>query len=137
MTAQKIIRVLISKLGLDGHDRGAKLIARSLRDAGMEVIYTGRRRSPRDIARIAIEEDVDVVGISILSGAHDSLMPELCQLLKENNAGDIAVIAGGIIPKDDIPNLKQAGIKAVFGPGTTTEEIIKCIRELSSNTING
>jgi len=118
MTAQKKkLRVLIGKLGLDGHDRGAKVIARALRDAGLEVVYTGLRKTPKEIARIAIEEDVDIIGISLLSGAHEVLLPELCRILKENDAGDISVVAGGIIPKDDIPVLKQAGVKAVFGPG--------------------
>ncbi|MFH1974155.1 MAG: cobalamin B12-binding domain-containing protein [Pseudomonadota bacterium] len=134
MTVQKKkLRVLIGKLGLDGHDRGAKIIARALRDAGMEVIFTGLRKTPQDITRIAVEEDVDVIGISLLSGAHETLLPELCRLLKENDAGDIAVIVGGIIPKDDIPVLKQAGVKAVFGPGDTTKEIIKYVRSIETN----
>ena len=134
MTAQKKkLRVLIGKLGLDGHDRGSKIIAKALRDAGMEVIYTGLRKTPQDITRIAIEEDVDIIGISLLSGAHETLLPELCQLLKENDAGDIAVVAGGIIPKDDIPVLKQAGVKAVFGPGDTTKKIIKYIKSIGTN----
>jgi len=130
---KKKLRVLISKLGLDGHDRGAKIIAKALRDAGMEVIFGGLRKTPQDIIRIAIEEDVDVIGISLLSGAHETLLPELCQLLKENDAGDIAVVAGGIIPKNDIPILKQAGVKAVFGPGATSKEIIKYIKSIGTN----
>jgi methylmalonyl-CoA mutase C-terminal domain/subunit len=130
---KKKLRVLISKLGLDGHDRGAKIIAKALRDAGMEVIFGGLRKTPQDIIRIAIEEDVDVIGISLLSGAHETLLPKLCQLLKENDAGDIAVVAGGIIPKDDIPILKQAGVKAVFGPGATSKEIIKYIKSIGIN----
>jgi methylmalonyl-CoA mutase C-terminal domain/subunit len=125
---KKKVRVLIGKLGLDGHDRGAKIISRALRDAGMEVVYTGLKKTPKDIARIAIEEDVNLIGISILSGAHETLLPELCQLLKENEADDIKVIAGGIIPKDDVPPLKQLGVKAVFGPGTKTEEIVQFIK---------
>lgn len=125
---KKKVRVLIGKLGLDGHDRGAKVISRALRDAGMEVVYTGLKKTPKDIARIAIEEDVNLIGISILSGAHETLLPELCQLLKENEADDIKVIAGGIIPKDDVPPLKQLGVEAVFGPGTKTEEIVQFIK---------
>jgi methylmalonyl-CoA mutase C-terminal domain/subunit len=125
---KKKVRVLIGKLGLDGHDRGAKIISRALRDAGMEVVYTGLKKTPKDIARIAIEEDVNLIGISILSGAHETLLPELCQLLKENEADDIKVIAGGIIPKDDVPPLKQLGVEAVFGPGTKTEEIVQFIK---------
>jgi len=131
MTVQKKrLRVLIGKLGLDGHDRGAKIIARALRDAGMEVIYAGIRKTPQDITRIAVEEDVDVIGISLLSGAHETLLPELCRLLKENDAGDISIVAGGIIPKDDIPVLKQAGVKAVFGPGDTFMKIISYIESI-------
>lgn len=125
---KKKVRVLIAKLGLDGHDRGAKIISRALRDAGMEVVYTGLKKTPKDIARIAIEEDVNLIGVSILSGAHETLLPELCQLLKENEADDIKVIAGGIIPKDDVPPLKQLGVEAVFGPGTKTEEIVQFIK---------
>jgi methylmalonyl-CoA mutase, C-terminal domain len=128
----KVLRILIGKLGLDGHDRGAKIIAKALRDAGMEVIYTGIKKTPKDITKIAIEEDVDVIGISLLSGAHEILLRELCELLKENDAEDIAVIAGGIIPKDDIPILEGAGVKAVFGPGTTIPEIIKYIKSIGA-----
>ena len=127
---KKKVRILIAKIGLDGHDRGAKVISRALRDAGMEVIYTCLKKTPKDIARIAIEEDVDLIGISILSGAHETLLPELCQLLRENDAGDIKVIAGGIIPKNDIPPLKQLGVQAVFGPGTRTEEIVRFVQTL-------
>jgi methylmalonyl-CoA mutase, C-terminal domain len=127
------LRVLIGKLGLDGHDRGVKIIAKILRDAGVEVIFTGLRKTPQDIARIAIEEDVDIIGISLLSGAHETLLPKLCELLKENDAGDIAVVAGGIIPRDEIPVLKQAGVKAVFGPGATSEEIINCFMSIGKN----
>jgi len=121
----KRIRVLIAKPGLDGHDRGAKVIARALRDAGMEVIYTGLRQTPEDIVEAAIQEDVDAIGLSILSGAHMTLMPRVVQLLKKRKAGDIVVAGGGIIPPEDIPKLKKAGIKEVFGPGTTLADIVK------------
>jgi len=130
ITQKKKLKVLIGKLGLDGHDRGAKIIARALRDAGMEIVFTGLRKTPKDITRIAVEEDVDVIGISLLSGAHETLLLELCRLLEENDAGDIAVVAGGIIPKDDIPVLKQAGVKAIFGPGSTIREIVNYIKSL-------
>lgn len=123
------IRVLIAKPGLDGHDRGAKVIARALRDAGMEVIYTGIRQTPEQIANTAIQEDVDVIGLSCLSGAHNSLFPRVVQILKEKGAEDIHVFGGGIIPVDDIPGLKQAGIREIFLPGTSTEEIVKYIKE--------
>lgn len=123
------IRVLIAKPGLDGHDRGAKVIARALRDAGMEVIYTGIRQTPEQIANAAIQEGVDIVGLSSLSGAHMSLFPKVVQLLKEKGAEDIIVFGGGIIPVDDIPLLKKAGIREIFLPGTSTEEIIKYIQE--------
>lgn len=123
------IRVLIAKPGLDGHDRGAKVIARALRDAGMEVIYTGIRQTPEQIANAAIQEGVDIVGLSCLSGAHNSLFPKVVQILKEKGAEDILVFGGGIIPVDDIPGLKQAGIREIFPPGTSTEEIIKYIKE--------
>lgn len=123
------IRVLIAKPGLDGHDRGAKVIARALRDAGMEVIYTGIRQTPEQIAITAIQEGVDIVGLSSLSGAHNHLFPKLVQILKEKEAEDIPVFGGGIIPGEDIPSLKESGIREIFQPGTTTEEIIKYIRE--------
>ena len=123
------IRVLIAKPGLDGHDRGAKVIARALSDAGMEVIYTGIRQTPEQIANAAIQEDVDVVGLSCLSGAHGTLFPRVVQILREKNAGDIHVFGGGIIPVDDIPQLKKAGIQEIFQPGTSTEDIIKYIKE--------
>lgn len=123
------IRVLIAKPGLDGHDRGAKVIARALRDAGMEVIYTGIRQTPEQIANAAIQESVDIVGISSLSGAHNSLFPKVVHILKEKKADDILVFGGGIIPVDDIPSLKQAGIREIFLPGASTEDIIKYIRE--------
>lgn len=125
----KPIRVLVAKPGLDGHDRGAKMIARSLRDAGMEVIYTGLRQSPEQIVAAAIQEDVDVIGMSILSGAHNHLFPKVIDLLKEQNAEDIIVIAGGVIPEEDIPALKEKGIKAVYTPGTPTKDIIDYIKD--------
>jgi len=123
------IRVLIAKPGLDGHDRGAKVIARALSDAGMEVIYTGIRQTPEQIANAAIQEGVDVVGLSCLSGAHGTLFPRVVQVLREKGAGDIHIFGGGIIPVDDIPQLKKAGIQEIFQPGTSTEDIIKYIKE--------
>jgi methylmalonyl-CoA mutase, C-terminal domain len=126
MTENKI-RVLIAKPGLDGHDRGAKIIARALRDAGMEVIYTGLRQTPEMIASAAVQEDVQVIGLSILSGAHNTLCPRLMELLREKGAEDIMVLVGGIIPEADIPGLKQAGIAEVFLPGTSTQQIIDFI----------
>jgi methylmalonyl-CoA mutase C-terminal domain/subunit len=123
------IRVLIAKPGLDGHDRGAKVIARALSDAGMEVIYTGIRQTPEQIANAAIQEDVDVVGLSCLSGAHGTLFPRVVQLLNDKGAGSIHVFGGGIIPVEDIPELKKAGIREIFQPGTSTEDIIKYIKE--------
>ena len=131
--AEKKIRVLIAKPGLDGHDRGAKIVARALRDAGMEVIYTGLHQTPEQIAETAIQEDVDHIGLSCLSGAHMTLFPRVIELLKKNNATDITVSAGGIIPDEDVPRLKEAGVSGVFGPGTTTEEIVKFIRELAGS----
>ncbi len=132
MTNKKI-RVLIGKPGLDGHDRGAKVISRALRDAGMEVIYTGLRQTPEQIVTAAIQEDADVIGLSILSGAHNHLFPEIMRLLKEREAGDIPVFAGGIIPEDDIPSLKQLGIREVFPPGTNTDDVVRFIREAVQN----
>jgi methylmalonyl-CoA mutase C-terminal domain/subunit len=123
------IRVLIAKPGLDGHDRGAKVIARALRDAGMEVIYTGIRQTPEQIANAAIQEAVDIVGLSSLSGAHGHLFPRVVQTLKEKGAEDILVFGGGIIPADDIPVLKKAGIREIFQPGASTEDIIKYIQD--------
>ncbi|MBI3327490.1 MAG: cobalamin B12-binding domain-containing protein [Nitrospinae bacterium] len=123
------IRVLVAKPGLDGHDRGAKVLALALRDAGMEVIYTGLRQTPEKIAQAAIQEDVDVVGLSCLSGAHMHLFPRVVELLREQGADDILVLGGGIIPKDDIPKLQEKGVAAVFGPGTSTQDIIQYIRE--------
>lgn len=123
------IRVLVAKPGLDGHDRGAKVIARALRDAGMEVIYTGLRQTPEQIVAAAIQEDADVVAMSILSGAHGYLFPRVTQLLAEHGVDDVLVIGGGIIPDEDIPALKAAGIAEVFTPGTSTAETVKFIRE--------
>jgi len=128
MTA-KTIRVLMAKAGLDGHDRGVKIICRALREAGFEVIYTGLRQTPEDIVSAAIQEDVDIIGLSILSGAHNVLFPKVTSLLKERKAEDIKVIGGGIIPQKDIPKLKDAGIAEVFLPGSQTDEIILWIRE--------
>ena len=122
------IRVLVAKPGLDGHDRGAKVIARSLRDAGMEVIYTGLRQTPEQIVAAAIQEDVDVVAISILSGAHNHLFPKVVNLLKEEEADDVLIIGGGVIPEDDIPFLKESGIEAIFTPGTSTKDVIEYIK---------
>jgi methylmalonyl-CoA mutase C-terminal domain/subunit len=123
------IRVLLAKPGLDGHDRGAKVVARALRDAGMEVIYTGIRQTPEMIVEAAIQEDVDVIGLSILSGAHLELFPPIIQGLKKKGREDVLVIAGGIIPEDDTPALQQTGVKAIFGPGTSTGDIIKFIQD--------
>jgi methylmalonyl-CoA mutase, C-terminal domain len=122
------IRVLIAKPGLDGHDRGAKVICRALRDAGMEVIYTGLRRTPEEIVAAAIQEDADLIGLSILSGAHPILFPRIIKLLKKSGAGDIPVIAGGIIPEKDIGRMKKAGIREIFLPGTSTQDIVAWIR---------
>jgi methylmalonyl-CoA mutase C-terminal domain/subunit len=126
---EKRIRVLVAKPGLDGHDRGAKVIARALRDAGMEVIYTGLRQTPEMIVNAALQEDVAVIGLSILSGAHNALVPRLMQLLAEKQMQDVVVVLGGIIPDADIPGLKAAGVAAVFQPGASLEEIVKAIRE--------
>lgn len=122
------IRVLIAKPGLDGHDRGAKVVARALRDAGMEVIYTGLRQTPEMIAEAAMQEDVDVIGLSILSGAHMALVPRVLELLKANDQENVKVFVGGIIPNDDIPRLKEMGVGGVYGPGTLTEDIIRDIQ---------
>lgn len=134
MTERKI-RVLIAKPGLDGHDRGAKVIARALRDAGMEVIYTGLRQTPQMIAEAALQEDVDAVGLSILSGAHNALVPAVVDLLRENGQENVLVFAGGIIPESDIPGLKQAGVNAVYGPGTTMSEVVEAIRQAVLGTV--
>jgi methylmalonyl-CoA mutase C-terminal domain/subunit len=127
MTA-KIIRVLIAKPGLDGHDRGAKVIARALRDAGMEVIYTGLRQTPEMIVEAALQEDVDVIGLSILSGAHGSLVPRVMRLLREKGMEATRVFVGGIIPPADVQGLKAEGVAEVFGPGTSTSEVVEAIR---------
>jgi methylmalonyl-CoA mutase C-terminal domain/subunit len=127
--ADKRIRVLVAKPGLDGHDRGAKVIARALRDAGMEVIYTGIRQTPEMIAEAALQEDVDVVGMSILSGAHMALFPRVLELLHANDMGDVLVVAGGIIPDEDVAALRDMGIQGVFGPGTPTNDIVGFIRQ--------
>jgi methylmalonyl-CoA mutase, C-terminal domain len=127
-TTEKRIRVLIAKPGLDGHDRGAKVIARALRDAGMEVVYTGLRQTPEQIVNAALQEDVDAIGVSILSGAHMTLFPRILELMKEREIGDVPLFGGGIIPDDDIPKLKDAGVDAVFTPGATMDEIIAYIR---------
>lgn len=123
------IRVLVAKPGLDGHDRGAKVIARALRDAGMEVIYTGLRQTPDQIVRAAVDEDVDVVAMSILSGAHNHLLPQVAGGLKEEGIEDVLILGGGVIPETDIPSLKAQGIEAVFTPGTTTETVVTFIRD--------
>jgi methylmalonyl-CoA mutase C-terminal domain/subunit len=124
----KRIRVLVAKPGLDGHDRGAKIVARALRDAGMEVIYTGLRQTPEQIARAAVQEDVDAIGISILSGAHNTIVPRICELLRAEGMDDVLVVVGGIIPEEDIPGLKQAGVAAVYQPGASTQDIVEFIR---------
>jgi len=129
MKSRKRIRVLIAKPGLDLHDRGAKVIVRVLRDSGMEVIYTGIRQTPEQIVETAIQEDVDVIGLSHLTGAHMTLFPKVTKLLKEKGANDILVVGGGIIPDEDIPPLKEAGIAEIFGPGTPLEDIVKYIKE--------
>ncbi len=123
------LRLLIGKVGLDGHDRGAKIIARALRDAGHEVIYTGLHRTPEQVVETAIQEDVDGIGLSSLSGAHMTLFPKVLRLLRERGADDIVVFGGGIIPEEDIPPLKEAGIAEIFRPGTSTEELVRWVRE--------
>lgn len=127
MTEQKI-RVLIAKPGLDGHDRGAKVVARALRDAGMEVIYTGLRQTPEMIAEAALQEDVQVIGLSILSGAHLALVPRVIDLVRANGQDKVLIFVGGIIPEEDVPVLEKAGVNAVYGPGTPTSKIIEDIR---------
>ncbi|HEY2322009.1 MAG TPA: cobalamin B12-binding domain-containing protein [Thermoanaerobaculia bacterium] len=126
--SQNKIRVVVAKPGLDGHDRGAKIIARALRDAGMEVIYTGLRQTPEQIVAAAVQEDVDAIGLSILSGAHNVLFPEIMRMLKEEGADDVIVFAGGIIPEQDIPRLKELGIREIFLPGTPTTTAVEAIR---------
>ena len=129
MAKGKKIRILVAKPGLDGHDRGAKVVARALRDAGFEVIYTGLHQTPEMIAETAIQEDVNAIGLSILSGAHNHLFPAVIKLLKEKNAGDIVVFGGGIVPQEDIATLKKAGVKEIFTPRTSTKDIVKFVNE--------
>ena len=128
MTSPRTLRILVAKPGLDGHDRGAKIIARALRDAGFEVIYTGLHQTPEMIVAAALQEDVDAVGLSILSGAHMTIFPAIVELLKEKGAADVVVFGGGIIPQDDVPKLKQAGVAEVFLPGASTQAIVEWIR---------
>jgi methylmalonyl-CoA mutase C-terminal domain/subunit len=129
MAAERKIRVLVAKPGLDGHDRGAKVIARALRDAGMEVIYTGLRQTPEMIASAALQEDVDVIGLSILSGAHNAIVPRVMELLRQNKMNDVLVLVGGIIPDQDVDTLKKAGVAGIFQPGTSMDEIVTFIRQ--------
>jgi len=129
MPAERKIRVLVAKPGLDGHDRGAKVIARALRDAGMEVIYTGLRQTPEMVVSAALQEDVNVIGLSILSGAHNAIMPRVMDLLRQNKMEDVLVVIGGIIPDQDIPGLKQAGVASIFLPGTPMNDIVEFIRK--------
>jgi methylmalonyl-CoA mutase C-terminal domain/subunit len=129
MSKSRKIRVLVAKPGLDGHDRGAKVVARALRDAGMEVIYTGLRQTPEMIAEAALQEDVDVVGLSVLSGAHMALVPRVMELLKANGQEDVRVFVGGIIPDEDVPQLMQMGVSGIYGPGASTEDIIRDVRQ--------
>ena len=132
---EKTYRILIAKPGLDGHDRGAKVIARSLRDAGMEVIYLGLRQTPEMIAEAALQEDADAIGLSILSGAHMTLLPRVVELLQQNGLDDVMVFAGGIIPDEDVPALKEIGVRGIFGPGTRTDDVIAFVRaQLSGET---
>lgn len=132
MAPDRTIRVLVAKPGLDGHDRGAKVIARAFRDAGMEVIYTGLRQTPEQVAEAAIQEDVDVVALSLLSGAHMTLMPKVVELLKSKDASDIVVLGGGVIPPDDAAALKAKGVREIFGPGTPTDTIVEYVRKVAS-----
>ena len=132
MSNQYPVRVLVAKPGLDGHDRGAKIIARALRDAGMEVIYTGIRQTPQMIVEAALEEDVDVIGLSILSGAHLDLFPQIFEGLRLNEMEDVAVVAGGIIPESDRTELEAMGVRAVYGPGSPTSEIVEHVRQLAA-----
>ena len=127
--AEKRLRILVAKPGLDGHDRGAKIIARALRDGGFEVIYTGLHQTPEMIAEAAVQEDADAVGLSVLSGAHMTLFPEVMRLLKERGAAEVAVFGGGIIPDDDAVKLKEMGVRQIFTPGASTEDIVKWVRE--------
>ena len=131
MTERKI-RVLVAKPGLDGHDRGAKVVARALRDAGMEVIYTGLRQTPEMIVEAALQEDVDVIGLSILSGAHMALVPRILELMKAHDLNDVKLVLGGIVPDEDIPVLEQMGVSGIFGPGSDTQQIVEHIRKVVS-----
>jgi len=126
---ERKIRVLIAKPGLDGHDRGAKIVARALRDAGMEVVYTGLHQTAEMIVETAVQEDVDVIGLSLLSGAHMTLFTDVTRLLKEKDIEDVLIVGGGVIPEEDVPKLKKAGVAGVFGPGTHTEDIVEFIRK--------
>jgi methylmalonyl-CoA mutase C-terminal domain/subunit len=126
---EKRLRVLIAKPGLDGHDRGAKVIARALRDAGMEVIYTGLRQTPEMIAEAALQEDVNAIGLSILSGAHMALVPRVLELLTKQGQGEVPVLIGGIIPDEDVPELEKLGVKGIFGPGTSTHNVVESVRQ--------
>lgn len=137
MNTEKTIRVLVAKPGLDGHDRGAKVVARALRDAGMEVVYTGLHQTPEQVVEAAIQEDVDIIGLSVLSGAHMTIFPRICQLLKENNAEDIMVMGGGIIPNDDLKELLENGhAQALFTPGAHTGEIVEWIRDAMTKKVS-
>lgn len=127
--SERKIRVLIAKPGLDGHDRGAKVIARALRDAGMEVVYTGLRQTPEMIVEAALQEDVDVIGLSVLSGAHMALIPRVLELMRAQSLGDVLLLVGGIIPDEDVPALKEMGVAGVFGPGANTDEIARFVQE--------
>jgi methylmalonyl-CoA mutase C-terminal domain/subunit len=129
MTPERTVRVVVAKPGLDGHDRGAKIVARALRDAGFEVIYTGLHQTPEQIVATAVQEDADAIGLSVLSGAHNYLFKRVLELLKEKGADDVAVFGGGIIPPDDIAALKEIGVKELFTPGTSTQDIVRFVRE--------
>ena len=129
MSAERTVRVVVAKPGLDGHDRGAKIVARALRDAGFEVIYTGLHQTPEQVVATAIQEDADAIGLSVLSGAHNYLFKRVLELLKEKGADDVAVFGGGIIPPEDIAALKEIGVKELFTPGTSTQDIVRFVRE--------
>ncbi len=131
--SERKIRVLIAKPGLDGHDRGAKVIARALRDAGMEVIYTGLRQTPEMVVEAALQEDVDVIGLSVLSGAHMALIPRVLELMRAQNLTDVKLLVGGIIPDEDVPALKELGVSGIFGPGANTDEIVRFVQESVAN----
>lgn len=129
MINERAIRILVGKVGLDGHDRGVKIISRALRDAGYEVIYTGLHNTPQVVVEMAVQEDVDAVGISILSGAHNHIFPEIIRLFKERGINDVTLFGGGIVPKQDIEDLKEKGVSAIFEPGVSTDEIVRWVRE--------